>query len=148
MTTITHRLSAKCPPAALWDILSDLTAVQTYNPMVRSARIEGTQRQGTGAMRRCELLPNGEILERVTTWEVGRSLGLEIVESDWPVRSMSWVTTVEPVGAGCDLVQRLDYQMKYGPAGWVLNALVMRRAIETNVGRALSGLIARAEART
>jgi hypothetical protein len=35
--------------------------------------------------------------------------------------------------------------MKYGPIGWLLNALVMRRAVTRNVGAALQAMIAKAE---
>jgi Polyketide cyclase / dehydrase and lipid transport len=147
MTVISHELTAKCPPGRLWAVLSDLEAVEQYNPTVRSAHIAGDRRAGNGAVRECELVPKGKVVERVTNWEEGRSLGLEVVESDWPICSMHWVTRIEPAGSGSRLVQRLEYKMKYGPAGWLLNALVMRRAVDRNVGRALQELIALAEAR-
>jgi Polyketide cyclase / dehydrase and lipid transport len=147
MTVISHELRARCPATRLWAILSDLEAVAQYNPSVRSARIAGNHRLGTGAVRECELVPKGKVVERVTDWEEGRSLGLEVVESDWPIRSMQWVTRIEPAGSGSRLVQRLEYKMKFGPAGWLLDALVMRRAVDRNVARALQELIALAEAR-
>jgi Polyketide cyclase / dehydrase and lipid transport len=147
MTVISHELAAKCPPARLWAILSDLEAVEKYNPTVRSARIGGACRTGKGAVRECALVPKGKVVERVTNWEEGCSVGLEVIESDWPIRSMHWVTRIEPAGSGSRLAQRLEYQMKFGPAGWLLNALVMRRAIYRNVGRALQELVALAEAR-
>ena len=147
MTIISHELTAKCPPAKLWAILSDLEAVEKYNPTVRSARIVGACRAGNGAVRECALVPKGKVVERVTNWEEGRSVGLEVIESDWPIRSMHWVTCIEAAGSGSRLVQRLEYRMKYGPAGWLLNALIMRRAVDRNVSRALQELVALAETR-
>src|SRR5262245_13882046 len=79
---IRHDIRANCPPKAVWALLGDLEAVQRYNPTVRSASIEGTQRSGVGAMRSCELVPDGRVVERVTHWEDGRAVGLEIAESD------------------------------------------------------------------
>lgn len=146
MTVITHQLAAKCPPDALWRILSDLAAVEKYNPTVRAARVTSAHRAGNGAMRECDLVPKGKLVERVTNWEEGRSVGLEVVESDWPISFMTWVTRIEPADSGCLLTQHLEYKMKFGPVGWLLNTLIMRRAIDRNVGRALQGLIAAAEA--
>lgn len=145
MTTIDHEFEAKCAPEALWAILSDLTAVSSYNPAVAEARVLGTRQGEVGAMRECDLLPKGKVSERVTIWEPGRALGLEVVESDWPVRYMRWVTRIEPRGTGSRLTQRLEYKVKFGPLGALLDRLAMRRNISANVGKALSGLIARAE---
>jgi hypothetical protein len=46
----------------------------------------GDQRSGVGARRSCDLLPKGRVVERVTHWEDGHVLGLEVAESDWPVQ--------------------------------------------------------------
>src|ERR1043165_2700090 len=100
MTAIHHEVHAACAPERVWALLADLEAVQRYNPSVRRAAIEGPQRTGIGARRSCDLLPKGRVVERVTHWEDGRALGLEVAESDWPIRFMRWVTRVEPQGSG------------------------------------------------
>lgn len=146
MTTIDHELQARCAPEVLWDLLSDLTAVGTYNPGVSAVRIRGERSRDVGAMRECDLVPKGRVCERVTVWEPGRAVGLEIVESDWPINYMRWVTHIEPEGAGNSrLTQRLEYQVKFGLFGMMLDRLVMRRNISTAVGNVLAGLVAAAE---
>lgn len=147
MTTIQHRLEASCPPEALWTLLADLEAVATYNPGVRSARALEGPRGGVGASRVCELSPSGRVVERVTVWEEGRAVGLEVVESDWPIVFMSWTTRVEPRGAGSLLTQELHYQVNFGPAGWLLDQLVMRRKLTSTLDGVLAALIAAAERR-
>jgi hypothetical protein len=145
MTVIKHEFSASCRPEAVWAVLSDLTAVANYNPTVRTARIVGDLTHGKGAMRQCELVPKGDVVERVTAYDEGKALGLEVVRSDWPITSMQWVTRIEPKGHTSRVWQELEYHMKYGPLGWLLNALVMRRAVTRNVGVALQAMIAKAE---
>jgi hypothetical protein len=147
MTVIFHHLTAKCTPEALWDILSDLGRVAEYNPAVAEAQIVGSILHGTGATRACNLRPKGRVTERVTVWEEGRKLGFEVVESDWPLRSMNWVTSLDSTPGGCRVDQRLEYRAKYGPFGWVMDRLMMRRMIERSVGAALSEMIALAEGR-
>lgn len=94
MTTILHDVRARCPSARVWALLADLEAVGRYNPTVRAATVVGGQRSGVGARRACELAPSGRVVERVTHWEEGRALGLEVAESDWPIRYMRWLTRV------------------------------------------------------
>jgi len=129
MTTIRHEIDAHCPPERVWALLSDLEAVDRYNPGVRAACIEGTQRTGVGARRACELVPKGRVVERVTHWEERRALGLEVAESDWPIHFMRWVTRLEPHGESTRITQDLEYQVKFGPLGWLLDALVMKRKL-------------------
>lgn len=145
MTIIKHRFETAVSPDKLWRCLSDLALVQSYNPMVVRANLQGDRRAGVGTLRACEMKPKGTVLERVIVWEDGKAVGLEIVESDWPVVSMNWVTQIEPQGNGSILSQQLEYTMKFGPLGWLLNTLVMKRNITKNVGAALSGLIRLAE---
>jgi hypothetical protein len=145
MTIIEHELSATCPPERIWALLSDLTAVATYNPTVKSAQIVGTTRSGVGAKRSCDLLPKGRVVERVTHWEDGQALGLEVAESDWPITHMRWITRVEPTPSGSRLTQRLDYAMKFGPVGWLMDNLVMKRKLSRTLDGILANLIEHAE---
>lgn len=146
MTTIHHDVQAHCPPERVWALLSNLEAVQRYNPTVRTAAIRGERRTGIGAERDCALLPNGRVVERVIHWEDGRAVGLEVAESDWPIHFMRWVTYIEPNGSGTRITQDLEYQVKFGPLGWLLDRLVMRRALRTTIDAVLESLVKHAEA--
>jgi hypothetical protein len=145
MTTIRHELEARCGPDRVWSLLADLEAVQRYNPGVRAARIQGAQRTGVGAARVCDLLPRGRVVERVTHWEDGRALGLEVAESDWPIHFMRWVTRMEPSNGGTRITQDLEYRVKFGPLGWLLDRLAMERKLRTTLDGILASLVRHAE---
>jgi hypothetical protein len=145
MTTIRHEVRANCPPDPIWALLSDLEAVQRYNPTVRRATVQGARRTGVGAERACELLPKGRVIERVTHWEDGRAVGLEVAESDWPIRFMRWVTRLEPAGASTRITQSLEYEVKFGPLGWLLDKLVMKRRLTSTLDAVFASLVKHAE---
>jgi uncharacterized protein YndB with AHSA1/START domain len=145
MTTIQHEVFAACPPERVWDVLSDLEAVQQYNPGVRRATVEGSQRSGVGARRSCDLHPKGRVVERVTHWEDGRAVGLEVAESDWPIHFMRWVTHIEPHERGTRVSQSLEYQVKFGLLGWILDRLVMKRKLTTTLDAVFASLARHAE---
>ena len=147
MTTIHHEIQANCPPERIWALLSDLEAVERYNPTVRAAAVRGGFRSGVGAERECELVPKGRVVERVTHWEEGRAVGLEVAESDWPLHYMRWITRVEPAATGSVITQKLEYAVKFGPLGWILDRLVMKRKLSTTLDAVFASLVRHAEGR-
>jgi uncharacterized protein YndB with AHSA1/START domain len=148
MTTIHHEIHAACPPERVWALLADLEAVQQYNPGVRSAVVQGAQRSGVGARRSCDLLPKGRVVERVTHWEEGRALGLEVAESDWPIHFMRWITHIEPSAEGARITQALEYKVKFGPIGWLLDRLMMKRKLTATLDDVFASLVRHAESAT
>ena len=147
MTTIHHEVQANCSPERVWALLSDLEAVQRYNPTVRAAMVQGARRTGIGAERACELVPKGRVVERVIHWEDGRAVGLEVAESDWPIHFMRWVTRIEPVGSSTRITQSLEYKVKFGPVGWLLDNLVMKRKLTSALDEVFASMVRHAEGR-
>lgn len=145
MTVIRHQIEASCGPERVWALLSDLEAVQRYNPTVRTAAIQGALRTGVGAVRACELNPSGRVVERVTHWEDHRAIGLEVAESDWPIHFMRWVTRVEPHGGATRITQELEYRVKFGPLGWLLDRLAMERKLRSTLDGVFASLVKHAE---
>jgi hypothetical protein len=146
VTTIHHAIEAACPPESVWAVLADLEAVQHYNPAVRTAAVRGARRTGIGAERVCDLLPKGRVVERVTHWEDGRAVGLEVAQSDWPIRFMHWVTRIEPKDGGSLITQQLEYALKFGPLGWLIDKLVMKRKLTATLDDVFGRLARRSEA--
>jgi hypothetical protein len=142
MTIIHHEIHGKCPPEHVWTLLADLEAVERYNPSVRSAKIRGDRRSGVGAERACELSPSGRVVERVTVWDPGRAVGLEVVESDWPIHFMRWVTKVEPSRDGCVIRQDLEYEVKFGVLGRLMDRWVMKRRLTRTLDELFRSLLA------
>jgi uncharacterized protein YndB with AHSA1/START domain len=148
MGTLHHEIRIDAPLAQVWAALADLEAVQHYNPGVASARCVSSARDGVGATRRCDLKPRGWVTERVTVWEPQRALGLEVAESDWPIVFMRWRTDLAADGAGTRVAQDLEYRVKFGLVGRLLDTLVMRRKLERGVGDVFAGLKRYVEAGT
>lgn len=146
MTTLHHDVTARCPPERVWALLADLEAVAIYNQTIAAARVRGAARAGVGAERECDLKPSGRVVERVIAWDEGRAVGLEVVESDWPIVFMRWTTRVDADEAGARITQELTYQVKFGPLGWLLDNLVMRRKLTSTLDEVFANLVKAAEA--
>lgn len=140
MTTLHHRMLIDAPVETVWKALADLAAVQNYNPMVASARVISARAEGVGAMRRCELKPKGWVEERVWHWEPPHAIGLEIAASEWPVVFMKWKTELEKDGSTTLVRQEMDYKVKFGPIGTLMDVLMMRRMLNKGIGDAFESL--------
>jgi ligand-binding SRPBCC domain-containing protein len=133
MTTLRHEVQIDAPLETVWKVLSNLAAVQEYNPLVASARVVSKQGDGVGATRRCELKPKGFVEERVWSFDPPRSIGLEVAASDWPIVFMKWKTELEAKGDSTRMTQEMSYKLKFGPIGAMLDALVMKKKLDQSV---------------
>ena len=140
MATLHHEIGIDAPVDQVWNVLADIESVQHYNPDVASAHCVSASREGVGAIRQCQLKPKGSVTERVTVWDAQRALGLEVAESDWPIVYMRWRTELKPEGRRTLVAQDLEYRLKFGLLGRVMDALVMRRKLRQGIGQVFQGL--------
>jgi hypothetical protein len=59
---------------------------------------------------------------------------------------MRWVTRVEPSVGGSRISQELEYQVKFGPLGWLLDRLVMERKLRATLDGIFASMVRHAEA--
>jgi carbon monoxide dehydrogenase subunit G len=140
MGTLHHEIKIEAPVDTVWRTLADLEAVQHYNPGVSSARCISTAREGIGAARHCDLKPKGWVRERVTVWEPGRALGLEVSDSEWPIVFMRWRTELKPQGGATLVAQDFEYQLKFGLLGKLMDAMMMRSKLNKGINDVFAGL--------
>lgn len=140
MTVLTHEIQIDVPPERVWPVLADLEAVQHYNPGVARARYITGQREGIGASRQCDLRPKGWVKERVIGWEPNQAVTLELYESQWPVEFMRWRTAVRPESAGTRVTQRMEYRLKFGVLGRLMDVLIMRRKLDRTISEIFASL--------
>ncbi|MBL7809174.1 MAG: SRPBCC family protein [Saprospiraceae bacterium] len=140
MTKLYHEIFINAAPEKVWAVLADLEAVQSYNPLVTKANITSQTPYGIGASRHCEFTPNGFSNERVTDWDEGSLIGLDTVESSFPMKICRWKTQLTPKNGGTLVSQNLEYVVKFGILGDLMNILVMKRKYNQILGNIFVGL--------
>ena len=109
MTRLTSQTRIAAPVHTVWAKLADLPAVQDYSPSVASSNWTSEAREGVGVSGHCDLQnPSGYVEERVTTWDSGKAMTIEIYESNAPLKSAFAYFTLTPDGEGTVVDLRID----------------------------------------
>lgn len=132
-------------PAAVsevWATLADFGGIHRYNAGVdRSPINEGTPSSGVGSERTCHLYNGGHLQERVVESIEGEKLSIDIFESSMPLKSANGTFTLAPIsGGGTRVTVSMEYEVKYGPIGVVLDFLVVKRMLGPSMHQLLAGL--------
>ena len=93
-----------------------------------------------GLSRHCDLKPKGWVKERVIAWELHEAITMELYESQWPLEFMRWRTVIAPDGAGTRVSQQMEYQVKFGLLGALMDKLVMRRKLNQTLSEVFVSL--------
>lgn len=133
MTTLKHEIKINASKDRVFSTLANLELVQKYNPGVISAKYISTQHKGVGAARECDLGKEGKIRERVTDFKEGQLISMELYEHNWPLEFMHWTTQVETAGNTTVISQTLEYKLKFGLIGTLLDKLMMKNKLDNTL---------------
>jgi ligand-binding SRPBCC domain-containing protein len=140
MTVLENSIHIDATPEKVWSVLASLDALAKYDPGVAKSEIVSAAKEGPGAARKCDLTPGGWFKERVTAWQENEALSFELYECTLPVRRLRHGYTIAREGGHTVLHQRMEYELKFGALGKLLDAVMVRRKWNTGIKGFLSGL--------
>ena len=140
MTVLENSIRIDTTPDKVWSVLASLDALAKYDPGVSKAEIVSAAKEGPGAARRCDLTPGGWFKERVADWRPNEALSFELYECSLPVRSLRHSYTLVRDGGATIVRQRMQYELKFGVLGKLLDAVMVRRKWNAGIKGFLSGL--------
>ncbi|MBK6696061.1 MAG: SRPBCC family protein [Myxococcales bacterium] len=140
MTVLENSIRINASPEDVWSVLGKLDALHEYDPGVTLAKILDGAPAGVGAARQCDLAPGGWFRERVTSWQPAETIGFELYECALPVKSLRHTYTLEKAGDETVVRQRMEYELKFGPLGKVMDALMVRKKWDSGIKGFFVGL--------
>ena len=142
MSVVSVEREIDAPVPKVWAALSDFGGVHRYHSAVERSPInEGTPSSGVGSERTCHLYDGNHVQERVTESVPEQKLSVEIFETSMPLKSAVGTFTLSPTPSGGTQVElSMDYVVKYGPAGKLMDVLMVKRMLTPNLNRMLAGL--------
>ena len=142
MPRIIDSIQVDATPEATWAALADFGGVYKYSPGVRHSRTTSPEPTGVGATRHCDLLPMGSVEERILSWDEGVGYSLEIYDGERtpPFRHAHATFRVEPRGSGSAVHAEVDYALRFGPLGWLMDRVMVGRFLRRGFRGLLKGL--------
>ncbi|MFQ5516458.1 MAG: SRPBCC family protein [Acidimicrobiia bacterium] len=141
MTSFTRTITIDAPTERVWTILADVGTIAEWNPGLTSSKLTSDEPTGPNASRHCDLKGGKYVEERVSEYEEGKLLTMEIYESNLPVLDSIAVRFQLESQEGTTTVNcSPNYTLKYGPLGTLADRLFIRRTYEKGMDGLLAGL--------
>ena len=140
MTVLENSIRIDAPPEKVWSVLSTLDALDQYDPGVAKSAVVTPTREGPGSARRCDLTPGGWFKEKVSDWHPNESLAFELLECTLPVRRLKHSYTLTPDGSGTLVRQTMEYELKFGLLGTLMDAMMVRKKWDAGIKGFFAGL--------
>lgn len=144
MTEFTHTIDVAATPEQVWHVLSDLAAVEKYDPFVKSVKLPG-QQSGVGARRDLKLRPFGSMQQQVSEWSPSSNVELRILRG-MPVRdAVAFQRIAAKENGASELTMGIRFRPKRGPVGKIM-ARLTERQVRSGLPKVAAGVVAMAEA--
>lgn len=140
MTVLENSIRIDAPLDRVWSVLASLDALDRYDPGIKKSEVVSPSKEGLGSARRCDLTPGGWFKERVVAFEPNESLAFELFECTLPVRRLRHSYTLTNDDGATLVQQRMEYELKFGPLGRLMDAMMVRKKWEAGVKGFFAGL--------
>ncbi|MFT5586391.1 MAG: hypothetical protein ACI9VR_003989 [Cognaticolwellia sp.] len=142
MSSITVSRNLAVPVQEVWAKLADFGGIHRYSAGVEHSPINpGTPSSGVGAERKCQLYDGNHIQERVTEFVENERLALDVFDTSMPISNASArFDLVGTLSGSTELTMTMDYTVKFGPIGWLMDNLMLRNAMTSSLNNLLAAL--------
>ena len=142
MTRLNREVRISAPKEKVWQIIADFGGVYVYNPTVPNSYATSKNNGGEGATRHCDLAPFGSVEERILEWREGDGYTLEIYASEKTPPFKKAIASLDLVedGDGTIVKGTLEYALKFGPMGALMDATMARSKFDKAWSRLFAGL--------
>ncbi len=141
-TNISFSILINAAKEEVWEIISDLGGIQNYHPLVRKSYYITDNKNGVGAARICEFKNGGVLEEKSVEWIEGESVNLNVIPGKKmpPFKTAFAKMKVERINSKTIASLTIEYELKFGLAGRLMNLLMVKPQFEKIVPSILEGL--------
>ncbi|MFZ6013408.1 MAG: SRPBCC family protein [Bacteroidota bacterium] len=146
MTTLFNEITVKAPIENIWKALSNIEELEKYDPTVRKSSAISSSKNGIGSARKVEMKDGKNWFEeKCTVWKPNQAITYELTACSFPIHCLKHSYSFEQNGDGIKVKQVMEYQVKYGFLGKVLDAMVVKKQSDSGIKKFFLGLKAYAE---
>ncbi len=129
MSTITREVLIDASPQKVWAALADFGNIYLFNPNVPQSYLTSEQTAGVGTTRHCDFnMMGASVEERIVEWQENKSMKVDIYAwKNLPgIKKMTAALKLDEVNGRTRLQGTMEYTLKYGPLGKIMDASMMK----------------------
>lgn len=140
MIQVTQSKIIHAPQDQVWSLLSDVTTVNKYHPLVKSVDLLSPNKTGIGATRVCHFEDGTSVTEKVVHDANGR-IAFELSNFSLPMKEFDAELSVKPLITNeTDLTFTLHFQPKYGFIGKLMGKYVVKPKMKELLRNVMAGV--------
>lgn len=141
MTTIDNEIIINAPIDEIWDALANLEEIEKYDPSAKKSTALTEAKSGLGSKRKVEMMDGKNWFEeKVTVFEPNKLLTFELTDCSFPVEKLKYTYSIEQIGSQVKVKQVMEYQIKFGFLGKILDTLMIKRQSDNTTKKFFVGL--------
>jgi len=148
MTTIINEITVNAPIEKIWGILANPELLDKYDPTVKKSTLISGERTGMGAKRKVIMLDGKNWFEeKITVFDPNQALTYQLTDCSFPIKGLKHSYSFERAGNHTRVKQVMEYTVKYGLLGKLLDGVMIRKQSDSGIKKFFSGLKSYAETR-
>ena len=146
MTTLYNEITVNTSIDKVWAMLTNLELLDQYDPTVKKSTLVSTEKTGLGAKRKVLMLDGKNWFdEKVTVFKPNEALAYQLTDCSFPIQRLKHSYSFEKVGNQTIVKQVMEYTVKFGLLGRLLDSLMIRKQSDTGIKKFFAGLKSYAE---
>lgn len=146
MATIHNEITINASIEKVWAMLTDLELLEQYDPTVKKSTLVSAEKTGLGAKRKVLMLDGKNWFdEKVTAYKTNEELTYQLTDCSFPIKVLKHSYSFEKVGNQTKVKQVMEYTVKFGLLGKLLDVLMIRKQSDSGIKKFFSGLKSYAE---
>ena len=146
MTTLHNEITINAPIEKIWKALAEMEGLENLDPNVKKSTALSQAKNGIGATRKVDMQDGKNWFEeKVTAFKPNETLTYELTACSFPVQKLKYTYCLEKTGSQVKVNQVMEYQIKFGFLGKLLDSLMIRKQYSKGIKQFFGGLKAYAE---
>jgi ligand-binding SRPBCC domain-containing protein len=146
MTTLHNEITVNASSQKVWEILTNLELLDKYDPTVKKSTLVSAGKTGIGAKRKVLMLDGKNWFEeKVTEFKPHEALTYQLTDCSFPIKGLKHSYSFENFGSQTKVKQTMQYTVKFGLVGKLLDVLIIRKQSDNGIKKFFSGLKSYAE---
>lgn len=146
MATIYNEITVNATVEKIWEALSNIELLDKYDPTVKQSTALSENKSGIGAKRKVLMLDGKNWFdEKVIVFKPNEALTYQLTDCSFPIAGLKHSYSFEKVGNQTKVKQVMEYTVKFGLLGKLLDSLMIHKQSDTGIKKFFAGLKSYAE---